>query len=144
MVRFHKALPNVKRAYVTLQDFTPDLQKIYTDISAISVTLCNSGTKLKPVSPFLSPFTWILYFVFSILTDVCWIFTGPLFSLQHSVYYILCFIFCISKSVFYILYSKFCILNSVFYILYLKFCILCFLFWLWHMSNLSSDRQSFT
>ena len=41
---FHKALPNVKSAYVTLQNFTPDLQKIYTDISAVSVTLCNSGT----------------------------------------------------------------------------------------------------
>ena len=40
---FHKALPNVKSAYVTLQKFTPDLQKIYTDISAVSVTLCNSG-----------------------------------------------------------------------------------------------------
>ena len=43
MDRFHKALPNVKSAYVTLQNFTPDLQKIYTDISAISVTLCNSA-----------------------------------------------------------------------------------------------------
>ena len=42
MDRFHKALPNVKRSYVTLQNFTPDLQKIYTDISVISVTLCNS------------------------------------------------------------------------------------------------------
>ena len=40
---FHKALPNVKSAYVTLLNFTPDLQKIYTDISAVSVTLCNSG-----------------------------------------------------------------------------------------------------
>ena len=29
--------------YVTLQDFTPDLQQIYTDISAISVTFRNSG-----------------------------------------------------------------------------------------------------
>ena len=46
MGRFHKALPNVKSTYVTLQDFTPDLQKIYTDISAISVTLCNSGSHL--------------------------------------------------------------------------------------------------
>ena len=34
---------NVKIAYVNLQDFTPDLKIIYTDISAISVTLCNSG-----------------------------------------------------------------------------------------------------
>ena len=42
MVRFHKALPNVKSAYVTRQTFTPDLQKIYTDISVVSVTLCNS------------------------------------------------------------------------------------------------------
>ena len=49
MVRFHKALPNVKRAYVTLQDFTPDLQKIYTDISAISVTLCNSVATGSPI-----------------------------------------------------------------------------------------------
>ena len=40
---FHKVLPNVKSVYVTLQNFTPDLQKIYTDISVISVTLCNSG-----------------------------------------------------------------------------------------------------
>jgi len=38
-----KALHNVKSAYVTLQNFTPDLQKIYTDISVITVTLCNSG-----------------------------------------------------------------------------------------------------
>ena len=40
---FHKALPSVRSAYVTLQDFTPDLQQIYTDISAISVTFRNSG-----------------------------------------------------------------------------------------------------
>ena len=40
---FHKVLPNVKSAYVTLQNFTPDLQKFYTDISAISATLSNSG-----------------------------------------------------------------------------------------------------
>ena len=39
---FHKALPNVKKAYVTLRKFTPDLKIFYTDISAISVTLCNS------------------------------------------------------------------------------------------------------
>ena len=37
-----KGIHNVKSAYVTLQNFTPDLQKIYTDISAVSVTLCNS------------------------------------------------------------------------------------------------------
>ena len=42
MVCFHKALPNVKSVYVALQ-VTPDLQKNYTDISAISVTFCNSG-----------------------------------------------------------------------------------------------------
>ena len=42
MDRFHKALPYVKGANVTLENFTPDLQKIYTDISAESVTLCNS------------------------------------------------------------------------------------------------------
>ena len=40
---FHKALPNVKKAYVTLRKFTPDLKIFYTDISAISVTLCNSA-----------------------------------------------------------------------------------------------------
>ena len=34
-------LPNVKSAYVTFQNFTPHLQKICTDISAVSVTLCN-------------------------------------------------------------------------------------------------------
>ena len=42
MVHFHKALPNVKSAYVTVRKFTPDLQKFYTDISAISVTFRNS------------------------------------------------------------------------------------------------------
>ena len=42
MGRFHKALPNVKSPYVTLQNFTPELQKFYTDVSVISVTLCNS------------------------------------------------------------------------------------------------------
>ena len=30
MGRFHKALPNVRCAYVALQDFTPDLQILYT------------------------------------------------------------------------------------------------------------------
>ena len=39
---FHKVLPNVKSAYVTFQNFTPDLQKFYTDISAVSATLSNS------------------------------------------------------------------------------------------------------
>ena len=39
---FHKVLPNVKSAYVTLQNFTPDLQKFYTDISAVSATLSNT------------------------------------------------------------------------------------------------------
>ena len=39
MGRFHEALPNIKSAYVTLQ-------KVYTDISAVSVTLCNSGQHL--------------------------------------------------------------------------------------------------
>ena len=43
MGRFQKALPNVKSVYVTLQNFTPDLQKIYTDISAVSVTFRNSA-----------------------------------------------------------------------------------------------------
>ena len=43
---FHKALPNVKKAYVTLRKFTPDLKIFYTDISAISVTLCNSGSPI--------------------------------------------------------------------------------------------------
>ena len=41
---FHKVLPNVKSAYVTLQTFTPGLQKFYTDISAVSATLSNSGS----------------------------------------------------------------------------------------------------
>ena len=40
---FHKVLPNVKSAYVTFQNFTPDLQKFYTDISAVSATLSNSA-----------------------------------------------------------------------------------------------------
>ena len=44
---FHKALPNVKKAYVTLRKFTPDLKIFYTDISAISVTLCNSALRMK-------------------------------------------------------------------------------------------------
>ena len=39
---FHKALPNVKKAYVTLRKFTPNLKIFYTDISAISVTFYNS------------------------------------------------------------------------------------------------------
>ena len=40
---FHKALPNVKNAYVTLRKFTPVLKIFYTDIFAISVTFYNSG-----------------------------------------------------------------------------------------------------
>ena len=40
---FHKALPNVKKAYVTLRKFIPDLKNFYTDIFAISVTFYNSG-----------------------------------------------------------------------------------------------------
>ena len=40
---FHKYSPNYRSAYVTLQNFTPGLQKNYTDISAISVTFRNSG-----------------------------------------------------------------------------------------------------
>jgi len=43
---FHKALPNVKNAYVTLRKFTPDLKIFYTDISAISVPLCNSDRSI--------------------------------------------------------------------------------------------------
>ena len=43
MGRFHEASLNFKRAYVTLQNFTPDLQKLYTDTPAMSVTFCNSG-----------------------------------------------------------------------------------------------------
>ena len=39
---FHKALHNVKKAYVTLRKFTPNLKIFYTDISAISVTFYNS------------------------------------------------------------------------------------------------------
>ena len=38
------------------QYFTPDLQKIYTDISAVSVTLCNSACIAHiRVHPFLHP-----------------------------------------------------------------------------------------
>ena len=51
MGRFHKALPNVKGAYVTLKYFTPDFQEIYTDISAVSVTLCNSGADTCALNP---------------------------------------------------------------------------------------------
>ena len=50
MGRFHKALPNVKSAYAALQNFTPDLKKIYTDISAISVTFRNSVRNEPPES----------------------------------------------------------------------------------------------
>ena len=46
---FHKALPNVKKAYVTLRKFTPDLKIFYTDISAISVTSYNSVQTLDTV-----------------------------------------------------------------------------------------------
>ena len=49
---FHKALPNVKNAYVTLRKFTPDLKIFYTDISAISVPLCNSGDPPLPFGRF--------------------------------------------------------------------------------------------
>ena len=42
----HTKLCGSLNAYVTLQDFTPDLQKIYTDISAISVTFRNSGIEV--------------------------------------------------------------------------------------------------
>ena len=48
MVCFHKALPNVKSVYVALQ-VTPDLQKNYTDISAISVTLYNSDSFTRTI-----------------------------------------------------------------------------------------------
>ena len=51
MGRFHKALPNIKSAYVTLQNFTPDFKKIYTDISAVSVTLCNSANQALDFHP---------------------------------------------------------------------------------------------
>ena len=46
----HKALPNIRSVYVTLQDYKPYLHKIYTDISqsGVSVTLCNSA--LGPTS----------------------------------------------------------------------------------------------
>ena len=53
MGRFHKAIPIVESAYVILQDFTPDFQKIYTDISAISVTVHNSGLSLCHNSAFM-------------------------------------------------------------------------------------------
>ena len=38
-----KHLRSVISAYVTLKKFTPGLQKIYTDISAISATFSNSA-----------------------------------------------------------------------------------------------------
>ena len=41
--RFMKHLRSVISAYVTLKKFTPGLQKIYTDISAISATYSNSA-----------------------------------------------------------------------------------------------------
>merc|ERR1712020_708082 len=44
---FHKALPNVKKAYVTLKKFTPDLKIFYTDISEISVTFYNSAKTMS-------------------------------------------------------------------------------------------------
>ena len=60
---FHKALPNVKKAYVTLRKFTPDLKIFYTDISAISVTFYNSAKyqiliskTAKQLSPNISDF----------------------------------------------------------------------------------------
>ena len=46
-VVFIDLLPNFKNAYVTLRKFTPDLQKIYTDISAIFVTFRNSVQLVK-------------------------------------------------------------------------------------------------
>ena len=42
MGRFHQASPNFRSAYAALQNFTLDLQKFYTDISAVSVTFRNS------------------------------------------------------------------------------------------------------
>ena len=48
MGRFHISLPSIRSAYVTLKDFTPDLQRFYTDISAISVTFCNSAIHEPP------------------------------------------------------------------------------------------------
>ena len=54
MDRFHKGLPNAKTTYVTLKHFTPDLQKIYTDISAVSVTFWNSAHASSELSNKLS------------------------------------------------------------------------------------------
>ena len=48
---FHKYSPNYRSAYVTLQNFTPGLQKNYTDISAISVTFRNSGGMVPNSAP---------------------------------------------------------------------------------------------
>ena len=42
---FIKLYP-MSKARMSLQNFTPDLQKIYTDISAVSVTLCNSDNEM--------------------------------------------------------------------------------------------------
>ena len=63
---FHKALPNVRSAYVTLQDFTPDLQKIYTDIFAISVTFRNSAStysmEILQLRQYIGKFLSLKYF----------------------------------------------------------------------------------
>ena len=52
---FHKYSPYYRSAYVTLQNFTPGLQKNYTDISAISVTFRNSGGMVPNSAPHGNP-----------------------------------------------------------------------------------------
>ena len=57
-------------ARMLLKDFTPDLQRFYTDISAISVTLCNSALISQLAAPALllhhhqtyliSKFSWMV------------------------------------------------------------------------------------
>ena len=49
MSHFQIHLLNVKRAYVTFRDFTPDLKKCYVDISAIFFRLCNSELAIHHV-----------------------------------------------------------------------------------------------
>ena len=63
MGRFHKALPNIKSAYVTLQNFTPDFKNIYTDISAVSVTLCNSAPLFRLFCSFICLFVIFISFL---------------------------------------------------------------------------------
>ena len=116
---FTKLYPTPEARHVTLQDFTPDLQKFYTDISAISVTFRNSGGLLKthPVGDCLGTFVSdLLELVFRIrfglekanrvvvhIEKTCpnlarlqpllkyWIEYNPLLSPKHHIF-IICFL----------------------------------------------------